>query len=153
SGTNLTLHIYDPNQPADDTIKLSLSLANSQQTTDVSYTASLGGDGKIWCFFRSVYSPIVPPKSLTGATSPSPPRGPSPPPHTVAPTIQSPLTGDGTDIVVAQVTENAASASDRVALKLTVSPNINWWKAANLANQEVWTQDQTKQGSIEVALS
>ncbi len=120
-------------------------MANPQHTTDVSYSHTFfGGDKKIWCFFRSVYSPVPPPTALAGAP-PSPP-GPTP-------TIPSPLTGDGTDIVIARVILNGASAQDRVALRLTTASNITWWKAANLAGQEVWTQDQTKQGTIEVALS
>jgi len=144
-GSLLTLHVYDPNFHDDDTVRLSLNLANPQQTTDVFYSQTVDGDGKIWCFFRSVYSPDPPPTALAGAAPPSP--------QAPTPTIPSPLTGDGTDIVIASVIMNGASAPNRVALRLTAASNITWWKAANLAGQEAWTQDQTKQGTIEVAIS
>jgi hypothetical protein len=143
-GSALTLHIYDPNSHDNDNVRLSLNLANPQQTTDVAYNQPLGGDKKIWCFFRSVYAPVVPPKTLMDVGTVPTVRAP--------PTIQSPLTGDGTDNVTVQVTRNAA-ASNRVGLRLTAANNITWWKAADIAGQEVWTKDQVKQASIEVALS
>lgn len=144
-GSLLTLHVYDPNFHNDDTVRLSLNLANPQQTTDVSYTHTIyGGDKKIWCFFRPIYSPVQPPTTLAAGSSQS---------STPMPTIPSPLTGDGTDIVITKVTMNGASAPNRVALRLTAASNITWWKAANLTGQEAWTQDQTKQGTIEVAIS
>jgi hypothetical protein len=145
-GSLLTLHVYDPNFHDDNTVRLSLNLANPQQTTDVSYTHTIyGGDKKIWCFFRPIYSPVTPPRNLAAG----PPPTPTPTP---APTIASPLTGDGTDIVIAKVILNGASDQNHVGLRLTAASNITWWKAANLAGQEAWTQDQTKQGAIEVAL-
>jgi len=112
----LTLLVYDPNDPDNDTVKLSLSLANPVHTTDVSYSATIfGGDKKIWSFFRTVYSPVIPPSSLN--PTPNPPPAPTP-------TIPSPLTGDGRDIVIAQVIRNSASGPDKVAVRLTSAANI-----------------------------
>jgi hypothetical protein len=60
NGTDLDIHVYDPNHPDDDTVKLSLSLANPQQTTAVTYSTG----ETILCFFRTFYvfsSPPPPP--------------------------------------------------------------------------------------------
>ena len=62
-GTDLALYIYDPNHPDTDGITLSLSLADPQHTTPVSYSSEIyGGDKKVWCFFRSDYAVSTPPK-------------------------------------------------------------------------------------------
>jgi hypothetical protein len=59
-GTDLDIHVYDPNHPDDNTVKLSLSIANPQQTTPVTYSTG----ETILCFFRPLYifsSPPPPP--------------------------------------------------------------------------------------------
>src|SRR2546425_2646300 len=52
NGTDLSIRVYDPNHPDDDTITLALSIADPLHTTVVTYS-----DGStVWCFFRSDYS-------------------------------------------------------------------------------------------------
>jgi hypothetical protein len=57
NGTDLDIHVYDPNHPGDNTVKLSLSIANPQQTTPVVYSTG----ETILCFFRTLYSFSTPP--------------------------------------------------------------------------------------------
>jgi hypothetical protein len=56
-GTNLDIHVYDPNHPDDNTVKLSLSIADPQHTTPVTYS----GGATIFCFFRTLYTFSSPP--------------------------------------------------------------------------------------------
>ena len=68
NGTDLTIQLYDPNYPNDDTVTMSLSTADPQHTTAV--TRSTGET--TWCFFRSFYafvSPPPPPKQCFIATA------------------------------------------------------------------------------------
>lgn len=76
SGTRLTLSIYDPNCPDDDTVRLSLDIGHPDHTTAVTYT----GDGEpVYCFFRTPYS-FHDPTAIAG----KPKRPPKPPKLTVA---------------------------------------------------------------------
>ena len=51
-GTDLTIHLYDPNYPNDDTVTMSLSIADPQHTTPVIYSKG----ETVWCFFRPDYT-------------------------------------------------------------------------------------------------
>ena len=51
-GSALTLHLYDSNNPNDDTVTMSLDIGNPDHTTDVTYSTG----STIWCFFRSSYT-------------------------------------------------------------------------------------------------
>lgn len=55
-GSRLSLCIYDPNLPKNDTLRLSLNLDQPEHTTAVSYTPKT-----VWSFFRSNYRPELPP--------------------------------------------------------------------------------------------
>lgn len=57
NGTDLDIHVYDPNHPDNNTVTLSLSIANPQQTTPVTYSTG----ETIFCFFRSLYTFSSPP--------------------------------------------------------------------------------------------
>ncbi len=70
-GTDLTIHVYDPNIPNDDSVTMSLSIADPQHTTDVTYSDPTI---KIWCFFHPEYSFSSPPP-------PPPPPTPTPIPN------------------------------------------------------------------------
>jgi hypothetical protein len=50
-GTRLTLRLYDPNHPDDDTVALALDIGRPRRPTPV--TSSHGGT--VWCFFRTAY--------------------------------------------------------------------------------------------------
>ncbi len=69
NGTDLTLHIYDPNFPDNDNITLSLSIANPDQTTPVNYWP----EPTINCFFHLDYLPVTPPQKATFVTQTPPP--------------------------------------------------------------------------------
>jgi hypothetical protein len=56
-GAELALRIYDPNYHDDDTITLSLSIADPQHTTPVTHSAGT----TVWCFFQPVYLFSPPP--------------------------------------------------------------------------------------------
>ena len=56
-GTDLTIHVYDPNHPDDNTVSMSLSIADPQHTTAVTYSTG----ETILCFFRALYSFVSPP--------------------------------------------------------------------------------------------
>lgn len=55
-GSQLSLCIYDPNAPQDDTLRLSLSLDKPEQSKSVSYPLK-----DVVCFFRTTYQPELPP--------------------------------------------------------------------------------------------
>jgi hypothetical protein len=57
NGADLTIHVYDPNFPNDDNITLSLSIADPQHTTLVTYPSR----DPVLCFFRSDYTFSSPP--------------------------------------------------------------------------------------------
>jgi hypothetical protein len=67
NGTDLDIHVYDPNHPDDDTVKLSLSLANPQQTMAVTYSTG----ETILCFFRTFYAFSSPPPHLLHQRQPA----------------------------------------------------------------------------------
>jgi hypothetical protein len=56
--TDLAIRIYDPNHENDDTITLSLSIADPQHTTPVTYSADVD---PVWCFFQPIYIFSFPP--------------------------------------------------------------------------------------------
>lgn len=56
-GTDLTIHVYDPNHPGDNTVAMSLSIADPQHSTAVTYSTG----EMILCFFRTEYSFASPP--------------------------------------------------------------------------------------------
>jgi hypothetical protein len=56
-GTELTLHLYDPNRPDDDEVTLSLSLESAEQPCQIACTSA----PTLQCFFRSHYSVAGPP--------------------------------------------------------------------------------------------
>ncbi len=62
-GTDLSIRIYDPNFPNDDTVTMSLSTANSQHTTPVTYSKS---SRTVVCFFRPDYIFSPPPVAILG---------------------------------------------------------------------------------------
>lgn len=57
----LQIRVYDPNEPNDDNVVISLNIARPRNTTPVSYSHSLPGSGRIICFFRQTYSFVSPP--------------------------------------------------------------------------------------------
>jgi hypothetical protein len=63
-GTDLTMRLYDPNSPDEDTVTMSLSIADPEHTVSVMNSAA----SPVWCFFRPIY------------TFSSPPPPPPPPP-------------------------------------------------------------------------
>lgn len=56
AGSDLTLHIYDPNYPDNDNVTLSLSLADPSQPTPVTYSPT----ETVYCFFRTAYTTCAP---------------------------------------------------------------------------------------------
>jgi len=64
-GSDLTIHLYDPNFPNNNSISMSLNIANPQQTTPVVYSTG----ETIFCFFRSEYTFSSPPPPPTPAPS------------------------------------------------------------------------------------
>ncbi len=56
-GSALSIAVYDPNHPGDDSIRLSLSLADPSQPIAVSYSAN---DGPVYCFIRMPYAHVDP---------------------------------------------------------------------------------------------
>jgi len=63
-GTDLTLHLYDPNYPDNDQVTLALSTASSEAPTPITYSPA----ENVYCFFRTRYVAHEPP------TLSSPPR-------------------------------------------------------------------------------
>jgi hypothetical protein len=59
AGTGLTLFLYDPNEPDNDEVQMTLDLADPRRATQVMYTPDPGLP--TWCFFRVKYSPVPPP--------------------------------------------------------------------------------------------
>jgi hypothetical protein len=56
-GTDLSIRIYDPNRNGDDQVTMSLSIADPQHTTPVTYSTG----SPVWCFFQQSYIHAVPP--------------------------------------------------------------------------------------------
>jgi hypothetical protein len=52
-GTDLSIHLYDPNWENDNTVTMSLSIADPQHTTPVTYSK---GGRTVLCFFRPHYT-------------------------------------------------------------------------------------------------
>ena len=57
AGDQLSLAIYDPNHPDDDTVRLMLSLADPSRPIEVDYSPD---DGPVFCFTRIPYTPADP---------------------------------------------------------------------------------------------
>jgi hypothetical protein len=58
NGTDLVFHLYDPNLPDDDTLTMTLSIADPDHTTPVTYAPH----PTINSFIRLDYTPVVPPQ-------------------------------------------------------------------------------------------
>ncbi len=58
---DLQIFVYDPNVPDDDWIVITLNIGDPQHTTPVGYSATVGGDQTIWCFFHVGYTFWSPP--------------------------------------------------------------------------------------------
>src|SRR5262249_53584115 len=56
-----------------------------------------------------------------------------PPTLPSCPALPTPLLGDGTDNINVRVYRSNDSIRGAVGLKLTIAPDIDWWKAVNLA--------------------
>jgi hypothetical protein len=56
-GTDLTLHIYDPNWPDRDDVRLQLSIANPHAPVPLTYFPT----ETMYCFFETPYTPAAPP--------------------------------------------------------------------------------------------
>ena len=56
-GSDLTLHVYDPNWPGDDDVTLRLDLADSRTVIATTYSKP---DPPVVCFFRTPYEPADP---------------------------------------------------------------------------------------------
>ena len=54
-GDNLTIHLYDPDCPNNDAVRLSLSLANPRQATPVTYSPDYDPGHPVICFFHTEY--------------------------------------------------------------------------------------------------
>ncbi len=50
-GADLMIRLYDPNNPNDDTVTMSLSIAEPEHTTSVTNSVV----PTVWCFFRPIY--------------------------------------------------------------------------------------------------
>jgi len=57
AGDRLSLAIYDPNHPDDDTVRLSLSIAEPTGAVPVTWSP---GDAPVFCFIHVPYAPAVP---------------------------------------------------------------------------------------------
>jgi hypothetical protein len=57
AGTDLTLHIYDPNAPNDDAATITLNIANPDQPCRLACTTA----PTVYCFFRTNYEKAGPP--------------------------------------------------------------------------------------------
>jgi hypothetical protein len=53
AGSALTIRVYDPNHPGDDTVTMSLNVGNPASPTPVRYSAD---SEPVYCFFRSDYT-------------------------------------------------------------------------------------------------
>jgi hypothetical protein len=60
-GSDLTLRLYDPNEPDNDTVTMSLNIAHPEHTTTVTNTAA----SPVWGFFRPAYTFSPPPAPET----------------------------------------------------------------------------------------
>jgi hypothetical protein len=56
-GTDLTLHLYDPNYANNDDVTLQLSIASANTPVRLTYTPTEA----VYCFFRTPYTPSQPP--------------------------------------------------------------------------------------------
>jgi hypothetical protein len=62
-GTRLTLHLYDPNQPDDDGVTMSLDVADPSRATPVTYSPPDPAFPEVFCFFRVDHQPVPPPST------------------------------------------------------------------------------------------
>jgi hypothetical protein len=60
-GDELTLRLYDPNEPDDDNVTLLLNMADPRHATPVHYSHPLPGYPDVYAFFRVTYMPAPPP--------------------------------------------------------------------------------------------
>lgn len=51
NGSDLTIHLYDPNSPNSDGVTLTLNISDPQHTTDVTFSSG----SSVWCFFHPDY--------------------------------------------------------------------------------------------------
>lgn len=51
NGSDLTIHLYDPNSANSNSVTLKLSISDPQHTTDVTFS----NQSPVWCFFRPDY--------------------------------------------------------------------------------------------------
>ena len=56
-GTALTIRIYDPNWPRDDTVTITLDLAAERGAANATWSKP---DAQLHCFFRAPYAPVDP---------------------------------------------------------------------------------------------
>jgi hypothetical protein len=56
-GSDVSLHLYDPNYPNDDQVTLAFSTANPDMPTLITYSPS----ETVYCFFRTRYIARTPP--------------------------------------------------------------------------------------------
>jgi hypothetical protein len=59
AGSQVTLHVYDPNSAQDDTVTISFDTAHPTRATKFNHTINIGHP--IRGFFRTAYSPAAPP--------------------------------------------------------------------------------------------
>lgn len=57
NGNDLTIDVYDPNYPGNDSVTISLNIGDPQHTTDVTYSTG----ETMYCFFRPGYNYVEPP--------------------------------------------------------------------------------------------
>ena len=135
-GSALTLHLYDPNSPNDDTVTMSLDVSNPDHTTAVTYSTG----STIWCFFRSNYTfsnPILatafgPNEDWTqGAFFGS--RG----------TFFADVTGDGRADAIA-VNDNTVTV--RLSTGSAFGPNEDWTRGAFFGSRGTFFIDVTGDG-------
>ena len=62
AGSSLTLDVYDPNAPDDDTSRLTLSLAGVDHPCLIACTTI----PRVYCVFRSRYRKATPPSPVDG---------------------------------------------------------------------------------------
>jgi hypothetical protein len=62
-GTHLTLHVYDPNEPDNDDVTMSLDVADPGRTTLVRYSQPDPAFPDVYCFFRVDNRPVAPPST------------------------------------------------------------------------------------------
>jgi hypothetical protein len=59
AGTNVTVHVYDPNSGQDDTVTVTFDSSHPTKATTFNHTIDIGHP--VRGFFRTAYSPVAPP--------------------------------------------------------------------------------------------